>query len=202
MAATLAAMTKTLCLLAFLVSTLVSHADEPSHSKKWLTFTNCTYLEAKADDGDSFFVLVDGTKRMLRLYYVDCPESSDQPAYMAERLAAQAEHFGCTPAEALAAGKEATATVAKWLEKPFTVQTHYAVAPGRSRLPRYYAVLKTADGKDVGEELLKAGMARANGRPVASPEGEKAQAHDARLKSLEAEAKRTKAGLWSKTKAP
>ena len=183
-----------------LAFSLAAFGDEPDHSKKWLKFDNCEYISATADDGDSFFVKVDGVKRMLRLYYVDCPETTDTPSYMAERVAAQAAHFGTTPAAVVAAGKEATVTVQGWLAKPFTVWTHYAIAQGRSRLPRYYAVLKTAEGKDVGEELLKAGLARANGKPSASPEGEKAQAHDARLKALEADAKAAKAGLWGKGK--
>lgn len=144
--------------------------------------------------------MVDGAKRMLRLYYVDCPETTDKPEYMAERLAVQAKHFGCTSAEALEAGKKATEMVKGWLEKPCTIHTHWAVALGRSRLPRYYAVIKTAEGKDVAEELLKAGLARANGKPLASPEGEKAQPHDAHLKKLEADAKAAKAGLWGKAK--
>ena len=65
---------------------------------------------------------------------------------------------------------------------------------------RYYAVSKTSEDKDVGEELLKAGLARVHGRSAAAPEGQKAEAQDARLEQLKADARAGKAGLWSKVK--
>jgi endonuclease YncB( thermonuclease family) len=186
-------------LLVFLV--VIAKADEPEYSKKWLKFEGCKYVPAPQNDGDSFFVIVDGHKRMLRLNYVDACESTDKPDYMLERLQEQAKHFGCTPGEALQAGKEAADLVKKWLEQPCTVHTRWASARGQSRLPRYYAVVKTADGKDVAEELVKAGVARVFGKSVANPTGEKAAENDARLKYLEAEARGARAGLWGKSKS-
>jgi endonuclease YncB( thermonuclease family) len=138
---------------------------------------------------------------MLRLYYVDACESTDKPDYMMERLQEQAKYFGCTPGDALAAGKEATELVKKWLEKPCTVYTHWSVALGRSRLPRYYAVIKTDDGKDIAEELIKAGLARVYGKALANPSGEKAAENTERLKALEDTAKKANAGLWVKAGA-
>lgn len=42
----------------------------------WTTLQNCRYLTKRANDGDTFHVSVNGTEYILRLYFVDQPETA------------------------------------------------------------------------------------------------------------------------------
>jgi endonuclease YncB( thermonuclease family) len=91
---------------------------------------------------------------------VDAPE---EEAVYANRIAEQAAHFGISPNEALEVGHEASEFTKQALAKPFTIQTLWRLALGRSTLPRYYAIVLTADGHDLNELLVSAGLARIYG---------------------------------------
>ena len=54
---------------------LADNAGDPAHVKKFLQFNACEFVETAYADGGSFPVRVDGTERVLRLYFVDAPEA-------------------------------------------------------------------------------------------------------------------------------
>jgi hypothetical protein len=51
------------------------------------------------------------------------------------------------------------------------IQTRWRLALGRSSLPRYYAIVLTADGHDLNELLVNAGLARIYGTRTPLPDG-------------------------------
>src|SRR5690606_19182975 len=115
-----------------------------------------------------FHVVYQGKEYIFRLYFVDAPESDDT---YGERTAAQAKYFGITNAEAVKLGESARDFTGKRLDgRKFTVWTRWRDALGRSKLPRYYAMVKVGDD-DLGELLVSNGLARIYGTRVALPDG-------------------------------
>ena len=168
----------------------------PEHTKKWNAFPDCALIDQKYNDGDSFRVKVNGHEQVLRLCFVDCPEGDSR---FADRNKDQAEYFGVPPAEIPEWGKAATAKIGELLAKSFTVHTRWAKAQGSSGLPRFYAVIKCADGKDLGETLVSLGLARVKGLPMKPPTGESVADYQAKLQKLETEARTQRVGIWAKS---
>ena len=187
-----------LLLLAFSVQ--AAAADR----KAWTTLADCRYVAHKNNDGDSFHVRCGGEEFVLRLYFVDTPETS---LTYGERTRQQAAHFGATLDETLKAGAKARGFVRDTLHAPFSVITRKAYAQGAANDPRYYGMVtvggKEAGGKEAGkgldEILVLAGLARVKGVAVNIPGGEKARAHSQRLLVLEEHAKQKRRGLWART---
>jgi endonuclease YncB( thermonuclease family) len=104
-------------------------------------------LVADADnDGDSFLVEGAGQQLRIRLYFVDCPETSASASTDAERVQEQMRHFGLTNAsQVIRFGEAARRSVEQTLSKPFTIQTSRANAPGRFG-GRYYAFVTIEGG--------------------------------------------------------
>jgi endonuclease YncB( thermonuclease family) len=161
----------------------------------WSTLEGCSYVPHANNDGDSFHVRCGDDAFVLRLYFVDTPETNLQ---YPERTREQAEHFGATLDDTLKAGAKARAFVRDTLKGPFTVVTRKAAAAGRGKELRYYAMVHVG-GKNLDEILVLQGLARAKGVAASVP-GEKSRAHAQRLQLLESEAKEKRRGLWSKGK--
>jgi len=177
-----------------------------SDKKEWTTLTDCRYAAHKNNDGDSFHVRCGAEEFVLRLYFVDAPETN---LTYAERTRQQAEHFGATLDQTLKAGARARAFVRDTLSAPFVVITRKAYAQGAAQDPRYYGMVivggKEAGAKDAGkgldEMLVLAGLARVKGVNVNIPGGEKSRAHVERLLVLEEHAKQKRRGLWAAAQA-
>ena len=161
----------------------------------WSTLEGCSYVPHKNNDGDSFHVRCTDDAFVLRLYFVDTPETNLQ---YPERTREQAEHFGATLDDTLKAGKAASNFVRDTLKGPFTVVTRKATAAGRGKELRYYGMVQVG-GRNLDEILVLQGLARAKG-VVASVPGEKSRAHVQRLLLLEDEAKQKGRGLWARKK--
>ncbi|MBI2926083.1 MAG: thermonuclease family protein [Verrucomicrobia bacterium] len=170
-------------------------ANKPAPAK-WETLKNVRFEAEDYNDGDSFHVRYQGREFIFRLYFVDAPETDDS---FPDRNREQARHFGVTAKENRRAAEAAKALTAELLKRPFTVTTRWQNAMGRSRLPRYYAVVRVG-GEDLGEVLLKRGLARAKGAWANLPDGERAKARLERLKQLEAETKAKRVGVWAHSK--
>ena len=87
-----------------LASSGLSFADGPSdpkHLQHFVRFPGCEVIEAGSADGDSFRARVDGQERVLRLYFVDAPESDTR---FPQRNAEQAAYFGITSEQSVEAG--------------------------------------------------------------------------------------------------
>jgi len=72
--------------------------------KPWATRTGCSYVAHSNNDGDSFHVRCGADEFVLRLYFVDAPETH---LLYPERTREQAEHFGATLDDTLKAGARA-----------------------------------------------------------------------------------------------
>ena len=161
--------------------------------REWVTLTDCQYVAAKDNDGDSFRVRCGTNEFNLRLYFVDAPETNLR---YPERTREQSECFGMTLDETIKAGTKAKEAVQAMLQGPFVVQTRWASAAGRSRETRYYALVEVG-GKGLTEVLVSQGLARTKGVMVNLPAGEKAKAYVERLEALEHEAWQKRLGVWA-----
>jgi DNA uptake protein ComE-like DNA-binding protein/endonuclease YncB( thermonuclease family) len=158
----------------------------------WVSLPNCRYLLKRANDGDSFHVSVNGKEYIFRLYFVDTPETDTE---FRDRVEEQAKYFGLTVAETVKLGELAKVYTREKLSGPFVVRTCWEDAMGRSRLPRFYALVQTNNG-DLGEQLVENGLARIHGKRAA-PEGiTTARQEWQRLTRLERKARQEKVGGW------
>lgn len=163
-------------------------------AKPWDTLKNVTYKPQRWDDGDSFHVMLeDGNELILRLYFVDTPE--EEKVY-ADRIRDQAAYFGISEEAVMALGHKASAFTKDILSKPFTVQTRWHKALGRSKHDRWYCQIVTADGKDLAQELVRNGFARIYGTRTILPDNRDSKTYIAELKVIEEEAKAAKRGGW------
>lgn len=160
---------------------------------------SCTYVATDWADGDSFLVkLPDGKEQVFRLYYVDCIEQSVSDTSDKRRLREQSRYFGITDyLTAVEHGRKAAAFTAEALSRPFTIHTAYADARGRSGKPRFYAFVRTAEGRDLGHLLLENGLARAFGLGRETPGGTSRDEWDAYLKDIELVAAIGRQGIWA-----
>jgi competence ComEA-like helix-hairpin-helix protein len=194
--------------LLFALLLLVSPAMA---QKPLVTYKNCTFEKTDWADGDSFLVKPPvGEAISIRLYGADCIEWHVTDATDSRRLRAQRSYFGISRVDpdpnqaaeiAKGFGKEAAAFVETALQKPFTVHTAGADARGDENYTRVYAFIVTADGKDLAQELVKVGLARAFGvtRATYDVPPRSGDEYDAALDDLELQAATNKRGVWAKT---
>ena len=163
----------------------------------------CTYIATEWADGDSFLVkLPDGKEHVFRLYFVDCIEQTVSDTNDKRRLREQSRYFGVSNyLTAVEHGKKAAAFTAAALSQPFTIHTAYADARGRSGKPRYYAFVRTSEGRDLGHLLVENGLARAFGLGRETPTATSRDEWDAYLKDLELVAAIGRKGIWGHSDA-
>ena len=161
-------------------------------SKQWIVLKNCRLIANPANDADSFHVSVGAKEYLFRLYFVDAPETD---ARAPARLVEQAKYFAITVPQAIEVGQVAKEFTAQKLSEPFTAFTHMSGAMGQSRLERFYAFVQTKEG-DLGEQLVRNGLARTYGFKTAPPGLKDSRAESAKLQQLEDQAKQEKIGAW------
>jgi len=133
--------------------------------------------------------LPDGRLETFRLYFVDTTESRSH----GQRSDEQAAYFGLTRAQAVKLGRRAKAFTADALSQPFTILTRWRAVYGG---PRSFAIVVTADGSDLNELLVSAGLARIYGIRTPLPDGRDSREYLTHLHTLENEAKEAKRGGW------
>lgn len=164
------------------------------------TIENATLIEAGLNDGDSFKVQAGGKTLHLRLYYVDCMETTAGTDAELERIREQQYHFGLAdPGAVVRFGKQATEYVKQVLSQPFTVHTAYAFALGRSTTGRYYAFIETHDGRDLGRLLVEQGLARIHGKTRPDPHDTSSETVLEELQDMRSVAMLNRAGIWGET---
>jgi DNA uptake protein ComE-like DNA-binding protein len=164
--------------------------------KDWITLANCQLVPNKANDGDSFHVRANDTEYLVRLYFVDAPETASVGP---ERLIEQAKYFGLSVPQVIEIGRDAKRFVESKLSEPFTVVTRLAGGLGRSKVQRIYGFVRTKEG-DLGEQLVANGLARIHGTTATAPGGSISADEREKLAELENEAKRQKVGGWGMTR--
>ncbi len=158
--------------------------------KAFERFDHCRVEPDEWTDGDSFRVrLPDGRLETFRLYYVDTTESRSR----GKRSDEQAAYFGITHQQAVELGRRAKRFTAQAQARPFVIQTHWRAVFGSSR---WYAFVKTADGDDLNELLVSAGLARIYGTRTPLPDGRDSRTYLAHLYELENQAKTARRGGW------
>ncbi len=164
----------------------------------YTVLSNAIYVAHASNDGDSFRVRAGEETLLIRLYYVDCPETVISTESDMKRLRSQSRHFGITnDAETVQFGHQAAQYVQEILSKPFTVYTAYAQALGRSKSGRVYAFVKTHDARDLASLLVAEGYARSHGVGRATPDGFSRDEEQAKLADSELAAAVKKKGIWS-----
>lgn len=119
------------------------------------TWTGCTLVPHKNNDGDSFRIRHGKRELVLRLEGVDCPETQRS---MKARIADQAKFWKTNSEGVIVLGKQAAEfSRTNLLAGPFTVTTRETKVFGG---PRIYGRVMLADGRDLGEALVKNGLAR------------------------------------------
>ena len=164
------------------------------------TLENAVLIPAGMNDGDSFLVKAGRRELHLRLYYVDCPETTYGSRGELDRIRDQQYHFGLAdPQDVVRFGKRAADYVRSVLAKPFSIFTAYARAPGRSTAGRFYAFIETHDGRDLGQLLVRQGLARVHGKTRPDPTSRTSRRVLEELQDLRALAMLTRAGIWEAT---
>jgi endonuclease YncB( thermonuclease family) len=159
----------------------------------WRYLDNVSLEEHSGNDGDSFHARRNRSRYLLRLYFVDTPETDRR---FPDRLQEQADYFGVSVDQVVEGGKMADAFTRSLLEKgPFDVYTKYVDARGSSAMNRIFAMVKV-DGRWLCERLVEAGLARIHGFWDDLPDGTSSRLHSSRLRSLENTARREKRGIW------
>ena len=160
-----------------------------------MRWDGCRVPEGDYFDGDSFHVRWRGEEKIVRLYFVDAPETD---AGLEARVREQAEYFGITSAQVLRGGQRAKAFTARFLHQPFSVITRWQRAPGASDAARVYGLIEQR-GRRLDEALLAAGLARANSEVADYPDATAGHATALRLRAIEHAAKQSRAGLWAQS---
>ena len=165
-------------------------------------FSNVTLVDGAYYDGDSFRVNLGEREVTIRLYFVDCPETSVHQSTDARRVRSQRRYFALSsPRETVIYGRKAAEFTKKQLSRPFTVYTAFADAMGRSRGGRYYGFVEIADGGDLGQLLVKNGYARACGVSRGGPHGVPGSEIASMLRDMESMAMLGRRGIWKSTHA-
>jgi endonuclease YncB( thermonuclease family) len=183
--------------LTALLVPLLAFAQHAPPARPFQRFDGCIYKPQRWNDGDSFHVILPDQKEVIfRLYFVDTPEGE---RVYADRIAEQAAYFGITQDAAIQIGREASEFTKQALTKPFTIYTRWRRALGRSAIWRYYALVVTADARDLNELLVSAGLARIYGTRTPLRDGRDSRTYLAHLRELETQAKAARRGAWGKS---
>jgi endonuclease YncB( thermonuclease family) len=177
---------------------LILGGSQQLFAKEFQTFSNVKLV--KVNDGDSFHVDTGKEIIHIRLYFVDCPESTVGSRSDARRVREQTRYFGLASAEeTVQFGNEATKFTKKELSAPFTVHTAFANALGRSKKRRVYGLIETQNGDDLGSLLVKNGLCRPHGVGRKTPNGISRDEMFEKLQDLKDEAMLKRVGVWSKS---
>ncbi|MDP3110659.1 MAG: helix-hairpin-helix domain-containing protein [Thermodesulfovibrionales bacterium] len=185
----------------FITAVLMFGGILPSFAADLQMFSNARLINDPANDGDSFLVEADGKPlQVIRLYFVDCPETSTSSMSDAQRVRAQARYFGLSDVtRTIHFGNEAKTFTEHVLVKPFTVHTAFASARGSSAKGRVYGFITTADGNDLASLLVKNGFARTHGIRRKTPDGVSREEMVERLRDFEISAMLKRVGIWSES---
>ena len=148
-------------------------------------------------DGDSFHVRHGNKDDIIRLYYVDTPETDTTHE---NRNVDQAAYFGIDDSRVVTLGTKGKKFTQKTLTgRKFTVWTRWEDARGSSQQQRFFGVVQI--GKDDLADLLVAnGLARVYGNSAIMPNGTLPDAEFEHLRQLERRAKAKRLGGWAKKK--
>ena len=166
-------------------------------------YRGCLLQESRGNDGDSFMVrLPDGRKAIIRLYFVDAPESAFRRYGNGEtnhrRIADQARQMGgITPEQAVKVGKIAKSfTLGMLGESSFVIHTRWDSPFQDDRYHAFVEVVQDGSTEWLHELLIRQGLARLKTKPADLPDGTPVAQQKEKLLGLQGEAKRSGLGAW------
>lgn len=165
-----------------------------SPAKGWEVLEDCRLVADKYFDGDSFHVRHGSQTLIVRLYFVDAPETD---AGLGERVKQQAAYYRATESAVLRGGRAAKELTERFLSKPFRVITRRQAAPGASRDVRYYGIVEQ-EGKRLDAALVEAGLGAPTSPAAEYPDAAGGQRIGRELRALQAKAAQEKRGLWQR----
>lgn len=178
--------------------------EQPSApSGRYEVFDGCTLADDKANDGDSFRVkLPGGRTEIIRLYFVDTPESAFKTYGGGENNHARindqaADMGGITPQEAVEIGKKARDFTLTHLGKaPFTLHTEWDSPFNDKRYHGFVTVSYSGNPRLLHELLVEKGYARIHTKGAPLPDGTSQRKQEDHLRELQRSAKSSEAGAW------
>lgn len=167
---------------------------KPVPDGHFVTLREVSLVENANNDGDSFKVAHSEGEQVLRLYFVDCPETRDYPRVNG-RLKDQAGYFGrLTVPQTVKVGAEAKTFTERLLrEKRFTVHTRWERVYNSERV---YALVFFDDGEELSEKLVRGGLCRIHTKGTLMPDGRREHDFEHHLRAMEDEARRHRRGAW------
>lgn len=173
---------------------------KPEPDGRFVTLRDLRLLDYSSNDGDSFKVAHSEGEQVLRLYFVDCPETRNYPLVNG-RIKDQGGYFGTlTIPQTVKLGAEAKVFTEKLLrEKRFTVHTRWERVFDSDRV---YAVVFFEDGEELSEKLVRNGLCRIHTKGTRMPDGRSEYEFEHHLRALEHEARRSKRGGWGIPRHP
>jgi len=178
-------------------------AAAPSQEGNYEVYHGCQLVENHSNDGDSFLVrLPGGRQEILRLYYVDTPESQfrryKDGQTNHERIRQQAaEMGGITPEQAVEIGKQAKMFTLTLLEtSPFTIYTCWDSPFHDQRYHAFVEVIVEGKPRWLHELLIEKGIARIKTKPAPLPDGTTISIHQTHLRQLQSTARAQARGVW------
>ena len=169
-------------------------AAPAARAANWTKLDNAVLADGYMD-GDSFHVRHNNKDYIIRLYFVDTPETDKTHP---ERNADQAAYFHIKDSRVVPLGEKGKHFTQQALRgEKFTVWTKWEDAKGSSSQPRYFGYVRLGD-RDLGEMLVANGLARVYGYSTVSPDGKSIDQQFAYLRQLERRAKSKHLGGWNK----
>jgi len=175
----------------------------PTRTGKYDTYSGCTLVADRANDGDSFRVkLPDGRSEIIRLYFVDCPESAFKTYRSGQdnhaRIGDQAADMGgITAQQAVEIGKKAKEFTLFHLGKsPFTLHTEWDSPFNDKRYHGFIVIIYNGKPRFLHELLVGKGYARIHTEGAQLPDGTSERKHEDHLGNLQRTAKAANAGAW------
>lgn len=175
----------------------------PERIGKYDVYRNCTLASDRTNDGDSFRVqFPDGKKEIVRLYFVDTPESAFKTYEGGEnnhrRIQQQADDMGgITRQQAVKIGQDAKHFTLALLEKsPFTIYTEWDSPFNDQRYHAYVELTNSGKKRFLHELLVEKGFVRIHTKGAPMPDGTSERKHEDHLRKLEKIAKSAEVGGW------
>lgn len=175
----------------------------PNNSGRYEVFPGCTLAQDRGNDGDSFRVkLPGGRTEIIRLYFVDTPESAFKTygggRNNHKRIAQQAANLGgITSQQAVEIGiKAKTYALALLSAAPFTLHTEWDDPFGDRRYHAFVEITHNGEKRFLHELLVEQGLARIHTKAATMPDGTSERKQEARLLNLQRAAKSNESGAW------
>jgi len=188
-----------------------NRSDSPNAPNRQITeksgnyevYRNCELVKNRGNDGDSFLVrLPDHREVMIRLYFVDSPESAFKRYGGGEtnfkRISDQAADLGnITPEQAVEIGVKAKNYSLQLLaSQPFTIYTEWDSPFKDNRFHAFAEIQENGKSRWLHERLIEKGLARIKTKPADLPDGTPAEKQREHLRSLERAARKNETGVW------